>query len=222
MELIEFIKNVLLAFEQSSSKIRYDKVYMFKDGPEGVQQITLSFGITEYGNLQKFIREYCLRNGAFSSQLSPYISKIGKVSLVKDAKFVSLLKESAVDPIMQQCQEDAFEKMYIDPAILWCSKNQLNLPLSKLVVADSFLHSGSILTLLRDRFAEKVPVNGGDEKMWIESYCKTRKSWLENHSNPVLPPTAYRMKFMLDLINMNDWSLSQKQYNANGNIIKVS
>jgi hypothetical protein len=48
------------------------------------------------------------------------------------------------------------------------------LPLSMLVVYDSFIHSGSVPMFLRKRFIERPPANGGDEKKWIGSYVEVR------------------------------------------------
>jgi len=209
------IKKILLAFEQSSTSIKYDKIYTLEDGPNDIKQITVSFGVTEYGNLKKLIKDYCFRNGTYSKQFSPYIPSIGVESLVNNSEFIKLLKESASDPIMQETQENAYDEMYITPAYAFCEKNGFKLNLSKLVVCDSYLQSGSILPLLRNMFAEKPPINGGDEKVWIESYCKSRKQWLANHSRKILNNTVYRMDFMLDLIKKADWGITQSAFIAN-------
>jgi chitosanase len=216
----DIIKSVLLSFEQSSTKIKYDKIYTWDDGPNDIKQITLSFGITEYGNLRNFIKDYISSGGVNKSFFSNYVDKIGRVSLANDKDFLQKLKESAADPIMQQCQEKAYDTMYIDPAYSWADRNGFTKSLSKLVICDSFLQSGSILSLLRNRFSEKVPSNGGDEKEWVKAYCNTRKSWLQNHSRKILRNTIYRMDFMLNRMSLNDWDLSKFPMNANGVIIK--
>ena len=58
MDAKPLIKKILLAFEQSSTNIKYDKIYTFEDGPNDIKQITVSFGVTEYGNLKKMIKDY--------------------------------------------------------------------------------------------------------------------------------------------------------------------
>jgi len=210
------IKKVLLAFEQDSTTIKYDQIYQYEDGPNDIKQITLSFGITEYGNLHNFIKDYIFSGGENAKFFTPYVEKIGRVSLVHDQDFIHMLKESAKDPIMQQCQEKAYNDMYISPAYAWCEKNGFTTNLSKLVICDSFLQSGSILTLLRNKFAEKVPVNGGDEKNWIKSYCDARLEWLATHSRVALHSTVYRMEFMKARIALDDWDLQKFPMNANG------
>jgi chitosanase len=215
-----FIKKVLLAFEQSSTQINYDTFYYYNDGPKKIKQITVSFGITEFGNLKALVEDYLTKGGKVT-KLKDYLPKIGKEQLVNDYNFIALLKEACKEDLMKDCQEYAYDKFYIIPALTWCDKNKLVTPLSKLVIADSYLHSGSILTFLRNRFSEKVPASGGDEKKWIESYVNVRHEWLKNHENKILNNTVYRMNFMKDLIAKNDWNLSSSQYNANGVIIKA-
>jgi len=215
MDKKSLIKKILLAFEQSSTTIKYDEIYKYDDGPNDKKQITVSFGITEYGNLKTLIKNYCFRNGKHTEEFTPYIQKIGSEALVNDAKFLSLLKESCTEDIMKECQEQAYDDMYINPALAFCDKNKLDLPLSKLVICDSYLHSGSILTSLRNSFTESVPANGGNEKVWVESYCKARRNWLANHSRTILHNTVYRMDFMLDRIKKGDWDLNQSPFIAN-------
>ena len=209
------IKKILLAFEQSRTSIKYDSVYLFDDGPKNVKQITLSFGITEYGNLKKFLEQYC-QTGKFADQFTKYIPLIGIQPLASNSDFIKLLKESAQDPIMQQCQEKAFDNMYITPALVWCSNNKLELPLSKAIIADSFLQSGSILRVVRNMFAATLPTAGGTEQEWVTAYTNSRRKWLANHSRKILNKTTYRMDFFIDLIKNNDWHLSATFYRANG------
>lgn len=214
---IQLIKKILLAFEQSTTSIKYNAIYTYDDGPNDTKQITLSFGITEYGNLKKFLETYLSKNGQYSKDFLPYISQIGKKSLANNVHFINLLKESAKDPVMQQCQEEAYDSMYLIPALSWCEKLNFRLPLSELVIADSFLQSGSILNSLRNSFSTKPPnCVDGNEKEWILNYCKARKVWLQNHSRSILHKTVYRMNFMLSLIEENDWLLSKSLYTANG------
>jgi chitosanase len=215
MDKKPLIKKILLAFEQSTTSIKYDAIYKYNDGPNDKKQITLSFGITEYGNLKILIKNYCFKNGKLTQKLQPYVSKIGSEALVENKEFLSLLKESCSDDIMKECQEEAYDDMYITPAYNFCDKNKLELPLSKLVICDSYLHTGSILSALRNSFSESVPVNGGDEKVWIESYCNSRRNWLATNSRIVLHTTVYRMDFMLDRIKKGDWELAQSPFIAN-------
>ena len=52
------------------------------DGPNGVKQITLSIGFTQYGgNLGKVIEEY-VKRGKYSELLGKYVSKLRSVDTV--------------------------------------------------------------------------------------------------------------------------------------------
>lgn len=212
METRDLIKKILLCFEQSSTTIKYGKVYTFEDGPNNIRQITLSFGVTEYGNLKKLLKDYVSKNARYSKQFEPYLPKIGVKSLVNDETFINLLKESGRnDPVMQMVQERFYDSLYIEPALAWCEKNNLKENLSKLVICDSFLQSGSILSIIRNKFPESI----SDEKAWVKAYCKTRREWLKNHSRKILNNTTYRMDLMLSLINRNDWELKSSPIVAN-------
>ena len=73
LDIKELIKKILVSFEQSSTTIKYSKIYEWEDGPNKIKQITVSFGITEYGNLKKLIQNYCLNKGMFTEQFLPFI-----------------------------------------------------------------------------------------------------------------------------------------------------
>jgi chitosanase len=84
-----------------------------------------------------------------------------------------------------------------------------------LVIYDSYVHSGGILSFLRRRFITAVPASGGNEKEWINNYVEVRQSWLANHSNPVLRKTVYRTHCFQEQMIRNNWDLS-KPVVANG------
>ena len=84
---------------------------------------------------------------------------------------------------MAEAQNEQFNKAYLEPAFNWFTKNGFTLPLSFLVISDSYLHSGGIREALRSKFRESPPANGGDEKAWVRSYVEARHNWLSNHSN---------------------------------------
>lgn len=212
MEARDLIKKILLCFEQSSTTIKYNKVYIFGDGPNNIDQITLSFGVTEYGNLKKLLKDYVSKGARYSKDIEPYLSKIGSVPLADNDTFINLLKEAGRnDPVMQMVQERFYDSLYIEPALAWCAKNNLKENLSKLVICDSFLQSGSILQTIRNKFPEPI----SDEKAWVKAYCKARREWLKHHSRKILNNTFYRMDLMLDLISKNDWELKSSPIVAN-------
>lgn len=210
------IQKIVNVFESGNPDGDYSCISLYEDGPKGIKQITYGKSqTTEWGNLPKLIQLYIKNNGKLASEFTKYTDTLGRISLVDDKVFISLLKEASKDPIMRESQDSFFDTHYWQPAKAWFDKNGFKLNLSMLVIYDSFIHSGSILKFLRNRFTEKVPVNGGDEKAWIEQYTSARLNWLKNHSNPILRKTTYRVCDFLVAMDKNNWDLEQ-EFSANG------
>ncbi len=181
------------------------------DGVNRSRQITYGRSqTTEQGNLKLLLEMYVSRNGLFAEQFRQYIPLIKVMPLADNKEFKLLLRRSAIeDPIMPQCQDDFFEQVYYQPAEIFFKGNGFELPLSMLVIYDSFIHSGHIHTRLRNMFPERTPRNGGDEKSWTKAYVDTRHNWLATHGNLLLRKTTYRTKCFKDQIQANNWELNQ-------------
>jgi chitosanase len=205
-----FIRRILSVAETGEPVWDPAAVYKYNDGPEGSPQWTLSIGFTELGgNLKKLLQRYEELNGVFAAELAPYMAVMGSKHLA-DPEFRTLLQKAGrEDPLMMQAQEEMFDKLYLGPAFEWASANGFTLPLSYLVIADSFLHSGSMLDFLMSRFPEKKPKEGGDEQSWITLYTRTRRDWLATHSKELLRKTAYRCNCFLAQIQNDNWGLEQ-------------
>lgn len=215
------ILQVINVFETGSKDGKYDTLVIYADGKNGSRQITYGRSqTTEQGNLKALIQMYITRNGIFATQLKVFVNKIGQESLVDNTAFKNLLRRSArEDIIMRTCQDDFFDILYYKPAFQFFQSNRFTTALSLLVIYDSFIHSGGVPSFLRERFAEKIPVNGGDEKKWITQYVNTRHLWLANHSRKILRNTIYRTECFKNQIANNNWDLS-KEIIANG--IKIN
>lgn len=213
---------VLHVFETGKKEGDYSNVSIYKDGGGGsYKQITYGASqTTQDGNLDKLLYAYLAKHTgtAAASVISSRMPTKNNRDLVNDTEFINALKSAGKEEIMQEAQDEFFDETYFSPAYNWFKNNGFTLPLSMLVIYDSYIHSGGILTFLRNRFKEVPPASGGDEKTWIEQYVSTRKSWLANHSNKILRNTVYRMKTMQDCIDNNNWDLT-KPINANGVII---
>lgn len=215
-EIKNKIQKIVNVFESGSPEGDYGCISLYEDGPNGIKQITYGKSqTTEWGNLNALINLYIKNEGDIAEKFEPYKEKIGHRSLVSDKAFIALLKEASKDPIMRQTQDQFFDIHYWEPAKAWFTKNGFKLNLSMLVIYDSFIHSGSILKFLRNRFSEVTPALGGDEKEWIKAYVQTRHDWLKSHSNKILTKTIYRTQNFLDAIKKDDWDLSQV-FVANG------
>jgi chitosanase len=214
------IQKIVNVFESGAPDGDYGCISLYEDGPNGIKQVTYGKSqTTEWGNLRDLVKMYIDNDGQYSDVLRAYLDDIGHSSLVSDKNFIHILKQASKDEVMRQTQDAFFDKHYWEPAKAWFDKNQFKTNLAMLVIYDSFIHSGSILKFLREKFSEKVPVNGGDEKKWIESYCQARLNWLENHSNPILRKTVYRVKNFLTAIEQENWDLSET-FIANGQKIQ--
>lgn len=215
----EKILKVINVFETGSIVTNYDSVFFFYDGPNGIKQITLGRGFTEFGNLPKVVESYANSKGLFSSAFQNYVGRVGKSpSLYTNKTFVELLKKAGGDPVMKTVQDKVFEDRYWVPAVKFFNDNKFTHPLSLLVIFDSYLHSGSVLAFLRSRFKEMPPSKGGDEKKWVMEYVRVRRSWLATHSNKILRNTVYRCDSFKDAFNKGNWDLSQPIL-ANGTIV---
>lgn len=208
---VKFIREVLTIAEQGTRTIPYSKVEVMNDGPGNAAQITLSIGFTELGgNLKPVVQRYCDQGGALAAKFAAYLPSLGHKRLASDGQFKQLLKESGKEELMHTIQEECFEEFYLGPAFKWAKANGMGLPLSLLVICDSYLHSGSIPSFLRSKFPASAPVKDVEgEKTWITQYTKVRQDWLANHSNRLLRNTVYRTKYYLNLLNANDWQLNR-------------
>lgn len=210
---------VLSVFETGSKAGNYSKVTVYNDGPNKVAQITYGrCQTTESGNLKDLLSRYISAGpaSAASKVIANRLPKVGKTPyLTKDTEFINALKEAGSELVMQQVQDKFFDEVYFNPAYRWFHTNGFTKPLSMLVIFDSFIHSGSILSFLRNRFKEVPPASGGDENKWIADYTNARYDWLANHSSALLRKTVYRPKCFKDAIAKDNWDL-RKPINANG------
>lgn len=210
---IDFIRRILSVAETGKSAWDPGAVYIYADDNRFKpprKQITLSIGFTESGNLKKVLQSYVDLGGKQTSGLLPFMADLGRKdrpSLCGSTTFVELLKAAGKEDAMAQVQTECFDQLYLGPAFAWAEQYGFKLALSYLVIADSFLHSGSMLDFLMNKFPEKKPVDGGNEKVWIEDYLNARHSWLKNHSNKALNPTVYRANCYLIEASKGNWDL---------------
>jgi chitosanase len=165
-----------------------------------------SIDLTEgRGILKTFTQRYIEAGGGLAEELKPFTAGLGtKGSLAGNQRFINLLKKAGQEPCMAQVQRQEFDRMYLSRAINWGEDYGFALTLSSLVIADSYLHSGSMLGFLMNRFPERKPIDGGDEKTWIRSYLEVRHRWLRTHSNKILNGTVYRADcYMREAANGN-------------------
>lgn len=215
---IDFIRRIVSVAETDEPVWNPAAVYVYNDGNNKRKQCTLSVGFTaDGGNLRKVLERYVEVGGAYAAQLTLYIAALKAGDPGTDPEFISLLKEIGKnDPVMMGVQTEMFDELYLAPAFVWATKYGFTQPLSYLVIADSFLHSGSMLDFLMNKFAEKKPSDGGDEETWIHDYLDARRDWLANHSNKILNGTVYRCDCYVREIERSNWDLAQAPVNMHG------
>jgi chitosanase len=212
------IERVVNAFETGSAEGDYADISIFHDGPNNILQITYGRSqTTEYGHLGELVAAYVNAAGLLSEDLRLYIGRIGHEPLTEDMRFRRLLVDAGrEDPVMAEVQDAFFEKTYFSPAMAWADHNGFTLPLSALVIYDSFVHSGSILSVIRNAFAERTPSAGGDEKAWVRGYVFARNAWLASNVRAIVRHTTYRTACLQHEIDRDNWDLSQVPIVANG------
>ena len=204
------IQKILNAIETGKPDGDYANISLYDDGPNHIKQITYGKSqTTEWGNLSKLIDLYILKKGKHAEQFRPYQDKIGRITLVHDQFLLTILKLAGSDPIMIEAQDEFFDEHYWQPAKEWFDEKKFTLPFSMLVIYDSFIQSGSMLKFLRNKFPETTPVNGGDEKIWIQQYVKVRHDWLSNHSQQILVNSSYRTRNLLQGLKEENWMLDK-------------
>jgi chitosanase len=215
-ELIDFIRRVLSVAETDQPEWDPCAVYKYNDGPDATPQWTLSVGFTEMGgNLKGVIQRYLDLGGTLTVEFAPYLAVMGKKHIT-DPTFKTLLEQAGKESAMAQAQKECFDEFYLGPAFEWAKKYGFSQPLSFLVIADSFLHSGSMLPFLMNKFPEKKPVDGGNEEAWIKAYLKARRDWLAGHSNKILRGTVYRPDCYSREIGRDNWLLAIDPINMHG------
>jgi len=227
------IQQILNAFETGSARGNYGAISVFNDAPGNKKQYTIGRSqTTESGGLKKMLQKYIDNKGKYATEMRPFVARIQPhtgngpytKSIWPDKNFEALIKKAASDPIMIKTQDEFFDEMYWGPAFKFFTDNGFTLPLSMLTIYDTAIHSGphlnsprSMMSILRKRFPEKTPANGGNEKKWVEQYVNARHSWLANHSSrPILRKTVYRTQTIKNLINSNNWQLNGYIRTGNG------
>lgn len=217
----DIIRRWVNSVETGSPEGNYSKVSRFYDGPGGKRQITYGRSQTTEagGNLGELIDNYLAAGGKVKS-LKRYHSR-RRYGWAGNTAFAKDLEKAGKEKIMQQAQDDFFDKKYFQRAYDWGKQRGFVNPYSYLVLFDSFIHSGSIPMFLRKRFA----ASPSDEKSWITQYVNTRHKWLANwgdgrsQKSRLLRTSSYRTRGLKQLLDADNWNLEKRPIIVNG--IKV-
>lgn len=212
------IERVVNCFETGRPEGDHGCISIHADGPHDIRQITYGRSqTTEFGKLRQLVRMYVDARGTYSNALLPYTDKIGSEMLAEDQDFKTLLRKAGrEDSVMQRMQDRFFDEAYFSPAMTWADEHGFTLPLSALVIYDSFIHSGSILWIIRQMFTENPPDLGGKEKEWIKDYVHARHEWLRQHRRPAVRASAYRTRDLEREVILCNWDLFRLPIMAGG------
>jgi chitosanase len=211
------IQSVLSIIETGNPDGNYADVTIYADGEKGsdgkpTKQITYgAHQTTEQSHLKTLLQLYAKKGGMRAIDMKPFVERMGKEPLWEEKEFIDMLKDAGEnDPLMKSAQDEFFDVTYYQKAYDWFEENGFTLPLSLLVIYDSFIHSGKIRDDIRSMFPAKPPVRGGDEKEWISQYVDARHEWLSSRENPILRKTVYRTEGYKLQIAMSNWNLDNK------------
>ena len=161
------------------------------------------------GNLHRLIASYCAApDASCAARLEPFLPKLAArdKALDTDDGFHALLREAGGDPAMHRVQDDFFDRRYWTPAAYEAARLELDEALSVATVYDSFIHGSWARMRDRTMKAAGSPTACG-ERIWTESYLRTRRAWLAGHPNRLLHRTVYRMDALLVLASEGNWAL---------------
>ncbi len=170
------------------------------------------------GTLDKIVDLYIAKGGKQADELKQFVPKLALNETAKlDPKnipswakyLMGVLKTAGADPVMQAAQDEVFDANYWVPAMGHVQRIGLQTGLGALVVYDTCIHSGSGgVAIIRARFPEAAPCNGGDEKAWVMAYIKARREWLAANKNPIVQRTVYRMDAFSEIARSGNWELA--------------
>jgi chitosanase len=170
------------------------------------------------GTLDKIVDLYIAKGGKQADELKQFVPKLALNETAKlDPKnipswakyLMGVLKTAGTDPVMQAAQDEVFDANYWVPAMGHVQRIGLQTGLGALVVYDTCIHSGSGgVAIIRARFPETAPCNGGDEKAWVLAYIKARREWLAANKNPIVQRTVYRMDAFSEIARSGNWELA--------------
>lgn len=202
-------KAIVNLFETGSPRGEYSRVTSHRDDLGG-----LTYGCSQTtlasGNLYLLVLDYCAREDArHAESLSAYLPRLKArdAALNTDGELHALLTRAGDDPVMQDTQDRFFDEVFWQPAERHARHLGIESALGHCVIYDSQIH-GSLRRIMQKTDAEFGSCRDRGETAWVSRYVDTRRDWLLNHRNPLLPRTVYRMDTFRELIAQQRWNLA--------------
>jgi chitosanase len=162
------------------------------------------------GNLELLLERYIAAKGEYAEQIQKWMPEIDKQSKICDTskELKDILRSAGADPIMQEVQDEFFDRVYWAPAAAAAKALGIVSPLGHAIVYDSFVH-GNWKGISKKVLAKIGVPSATSEQNWLRSYVTERRAWLANHPKlPILHKTVYRMDEFGRLMNHNQWELA--------------
>lgn len=195
-------------FETSEPQGDYGKVTVMKGDPGhltyGRSQTTLTSG-----NLYLLIKAYCETPDAdFAGTLEHYLPRLLRkdTTLDNDATLRAVLTKAGDDPVMQDVQDQFFDRVYWDPSVIAAGNLGIQTALGIAVVYDSIVH-GSWRAMRDKTLTDYGTVKQLGEQNWIAQYIGVRRQWLATNKMALLRKTIYRMDALFELVQVGNWNL---------------
>lgn len=203
------------------SKEAYSSASVLKGADGKSDGAGISYGKHQSTDKSDSLDAICLRyidlKGSRAPELSAFLPDLDKdFSATVDPSnlpqrvqdLIKLLKELGQDPTMQKAQDEVFDERYWLPAYQKAVSAGCKLALSYLVLYDTCIQSGpGRIDSLRNKFPEKSPASGGDEKAWLIAFLKARRNFLTSSSNLLVQKSVYRVDAMMEIANAGNWDL---------------
>jgi len=204
---------IINIFETSKAQGDYSKVTIIT-GDNGHLTYGRAQTTLASGNLYLLIKAYCETDGAeFARECRWYLPRLAKrdIRLDTDGNLHALLRKAGEDPVMQDAQDEFFDRVYWQPSVQLANAVGITTALGVAVVYDSNVHGS--WRAMRDRtFQSYGTVQDLTEKVWVKHYVTIRREWLATHKNLILRKTVYRMDSLLDLVLQPNWPLDLPFY----------
>jgi chitosanase len=174
-------------FENDSTELKYDYCEDLDDG----RGFTAGFFgcCTGTGDLFEVVKAYHARQP--DNALSDYLETLKQLAEDEDDDtselegFEDAWNEASGDSEFQQAQHSVADKLYWNPAMDYCEKLGLKLPISKAVIYDTIIQHGDgedsdSLGAIINRVDANVEE---DEAEWLSEFLDQRQEVLENSHN---------------------------------------
>ncbi len=174
-------------------------------------------------SLDAVVRRYADYGGRLGDRLEAYLPRLdADATAGLDPRnlpawaldLLDALHEAGSDPVMARAQDEVFAEQYLSPALARAEAMGLRLPLSRLALCDTAVHSGpSRIDSLRRAFPERPPVRGGEERVWTSAFLRARRAWLagfvgrDDAHTALVRRTVYRVDWILGLVARDAWDL---------------